>query len=479
MAAGHRGREINKQRSGGFRSEREPRSRQRSPAARPHGAAAAPPGPAPQCAAPRAARLFPAAGGGRGASEGPGVFIALRSLCTRNRCRAARPGPGGRREKAGGRKGGGAEEQRDREAPGNRLTAESARGGRWEPGEAALPRLCLGSASRCSRAPGSARAAPRRGCGDGRTGPARPRGRGRSERAPGAGAGEPRAKSKRRPRAARGAEPELEESPGSAAPRRGQAWRSEPFPGRRGLCPPLLTERSVARPRVAGRREGARGRAAARPPIGALVSRPRLRRERGSPAASSLGLAAVRRHRGGCGRAVGAGARPLVLEPGGFEGLLRGAGPEEGVEAEPGSAGSGPGGGGEGQRAGEGGRSRRDAAWQRAEGHAAAPGAGEGPAEHRSVPTRRGLPRPPRHPRLRRPAFPSPVPGCTCGQPPALCPSRDSRTVLSSRRDLRRRSDLSVTRSDPRSVVGSRVEIHPPSPAFQAPVLLEGPGDRV
>lgn len=308
MAAGHRGREINKQRSGGFRSEREPRSRQRSPAARPHGAAAAPPGPAPQCAAPRAARLFPAAGGGRGASEGPGVFIALRSLCTRNRCRAARPGPGGRREKAGGRKGGGAEEQRDREAPGNRLTAESARGGRWEPGEAALPRLCLGSASRCSRAPGSARAAPRRGCGDGRTGPARPRGRGRSERAPGAGAGEPRAKSKRRPRAARGAEPELEESPGSAAPRRGQAWRSEPFPGRRGLCPPLLTERSVARPRVAGRREGARGRAAARPPIGALVSRPRLRRERGSPAASSLGLAAVRRHRGGCGRAVGAGA---------------------------------------------------------------------------------------------------------------------------------------------------------------------------
>ena len=64
----------------------------------------------------------------------------------------------------------------------------------------------------------------------------------------------------------------------------------------------------MARPRVAGRREGARGRAAARPPIGALVSRPRLRTERGSPAASSPGLAAVRRHRGGCGRAVGAGA---------------------------------------------------------------------------------------------------------------------------------------------------------------------------
>lgn len=103
------------------------------------------PGPAPQCAAPRAARLFPAAGGGPGASAGPGLFIALRSRCTRNRCRAARPGPGGRREKGEG--WGEGTEQRDREAPGNRLTAESIRGGRWEPGEssaaAALPRLCL------------------------------------------------------------------------------------------------------------------------------------------------------------------------------------------------------------------------------------------------------------------------------------------------------------------------------------------------
>lgn len=121
--------------------------------------------------------------------------------------------------------------------------------------------------------------------------------------------------------------------------------------------------------------------------------------------------------------------RPLILELCDFEGLLRGIGGIaeqcEGLgwrralrpsRGEQGAARAEEERGKERGKAGAAG-SQQDVAWQRAEGHTAAPGAGEGPADHRPLPEKQGVLQLPHHPQLRQSAFPSLCRDVSAGRP--------------------------------------------------------------